>query len=505
MTRRQMRYMALTVVFILFSITAVFAEDTKMTSFLNGIEFDVPYGCEYNTSIEEATIRLDMEDGSIINIYSEDLRGIGPEEYVHYSNKNIEENKGGFRLNSKETINLEDGRVLYDYYYDRGVLSNIENDKNVYYERNVYSPQFGRVVTIWLKTDSIHFEENKLKVVSIYNSLGMFEKTKPVYEATYKEREISLLGKDFDLEIPSHKMLWGIMNPHSMKNESYFNNLKPLEDQLDWKFEFLMTYSDFENRPKLEYVEEIYDDKRVLMVTLQPWFHGDRDNNIIIPEIIEGKYDDYLRQWADELESLENPVFVRFANEMNGDWDPWCNWFYGKDYTLYNKAWERVYNIIKVNDNIQFVWNPHDRSYPDFKWNNAHLYYPGDEYVDWVGITGYNNGTSYEGDVWREISQIYYPMYNEYMSHYSEKPFMITEFSSNEVGGDKSLWIRNGFNEFAHMPNIKIAVWFNKVDMLWQYNLDSTPESMEAFKDSIRYQNSTFKAIFEKQEVTDEQ
>ena len=39
-------------------------------------------------------------------------------------------------------------------------------------------------------------------------------------------------------------------------------------------------------------------------------------------------------------------------------------------------------------------------------WDTGFMdYYPGDEYVDIYGITGYNTGTYYEGESWRSFDE----------------------------------------------------------------------------------------------------
>lgn len=56
-----------------------------------------------------------------------------------------------------------------------------------------------------------------------------------------------------------------------------------------------------------------------------------------------------------------------------------------------------------------WVWNPNEKSFPNFCWNYADNYYPGDEYVDIVGLTGYNTGDYYDGEIWRRFDEIYDP------------------------------------------------------------------------------------------------
>ncbi|RYD03591.1 hypothetical protein N752_19480 [Desulforamulus aquiferis] len=148
------------------------------------------------------------------------------------------------------------------------------------------------------------------------------------------------------------------------------------------------------------------------------------------------------------------------------------------------EAWQRIHHIFEEQgaDNAIFVWNPHDRSFPDFKWNAPELYYPGDGYVDWVGLTCYNNGTSYPYETWRGFNEMYIPIYQEYLAKYPNKPFMITEFSSNELGGNKSQWIKEALGSMSHYPNIRIAVWYDQTDGKRLYRIDSTAAAKEAFR-----------------------
>lgn len=454
----------------------------------NGISVEIPAGFKVDESHHNIFTLFYREDGTKIHIYNQDVSKDGVESYINYSNKQIQEGKGTVSLTQKNIRTLPNKRKAYEFSYMRPYLTNIQNDQNYYYESNVVFKNEKRVVTIWAKTTEAHKDEIKQAVDKMAQNIILIPEIKNTYSPGIASKDVNIKGKDISITIPQGSMMWGMYHPHRIGEYNYLSNINPIETQLNHKFEFLMTYSDFNKKIDPEDVKQIYADNRIMMFTMQPWLNGDRDSNIILPQIIQGDYDSYIRNWAQSLKAVENPVFVRFANEMNGDWDPWCAWFFAKDTDLYKEAFKRVKLIFEEEGayNALFVWNPHDRSYPDYKWNNPHLYYPGGEFVDWVGLTGYNNGTSFEGDVWREFSNIYFPLYNEYMEYYGDKPFMITEFSCNEVGGNKENWIRNGFTNFAAMPNIKMAVWFDKVDMLWQYPIDSSQGSLNAFRESLQ-------------------
>jgi len=94
----------------------------------------------------------------------------------------------------------------------------------------------------------------------------------------------------------------------------------------------------------------------------------------------EVRDDVYLHKWAQAAAEAHKPILLRFASEMNGTWMP-----YSGNPDEYVRKWRLVYETIKsVAPNVIMVWCPFAtprRTIP--------LYYPGDEYVDWVGVNIY--------------------------------------------------------------------------------------------------------------------
>ena len=115
-----------------------------------------------------------------------------------------------------------------------------------------------------------------------------------------------------------------------------------------------------------------------------------------------------------------------------------------------------------------------------------------------IGVTGYNTGTYYKdvtGEEWRSFTEIYDEVQRTYEPFFSEYPWIITEFASSSVGGNKPLWITNMFKNLHRYPNIKAAVWFSAPDMDMRpgyegkisrpYMLDETEDTLEAFRRGI--------------------
>lgn len=457
-----------------------------------GFVFTLPDSYRQTERHNDELVLTFQNETSTVKVYAQPTNNLlSAITYIGYGNEQLVQGKAGFKIEEERT-GWANFRINREFAYTRPVLQKLGNDRNYYREINLIDPVNQRVVTFWGKTTAEYSEQLKEDLRSAvksysWNGQSIVSSSQEAIEPS--SPHIKYQGTRIDLDIPPGEIVWGRFFPGYPSVPEAALALEQSEEAFDHKFEFVMDYKMFLAGDPFpaEAINRAYDDGRVLMVTLQP-FTADL-NWIAIPEIIEGKHDDEIRKWAEGFKQIGEPIFVRPLNEMNGDWDPWCAWFYGKDTELYILAWRHIVEIFRElgATNVYFVWNPHDRSYPNFLWNNSHLYYPGDEYVDWVGLTGYNNGTSHPGDVWREFDEIYEALYLDYLQRYSDKPFMITEFSCNEVGGDKAKWIEKGMASLAkNYGNIKIATWFDSQDNLWLYQLDSSPEAWSAFRQGLK-------------------
>jgi len=439
---------------------------------------------------------------STIKVFDQKLNKVSANTYIEYGNLQLYLGKAGFKILENKSGKIN-GYEIREVRYYRPEMINSEFDKIFYLEVHVRVTN-DRVITFWANTSEEFYVVVLRDIELAVNTLKLSDTRSysiSVSRSLTKDLQVSphilYEGDKSRLEIPPGKVVWGRFYPGVPFYQNSYQAMLESEEELNHKFEFIMTYCRFpgDNFPK-EAIEKVYEDGRILMLTLQPFTSA--LDWIAVPEIAEGKYDAVIKEWARGLKDIGEPVFVRPLNEMNGDWDPWCAWFFGKDTGLYIKAWRHLADIFREvgADNVLFVWNPHDRSYPDFNWNNPHMYYPGDDYVDWIGLTGYNNGTSHPADVWREFDEIYQPVYADYLKRYPDKPFMITEFSCNETGGDKARWIEQGMVSLAkNYPNIKIATWFDARDNEWLYQLDSTPQAFQEFKKGLENENYITNAV----------
>ena len=117
------------------------------------------------------------------------------------------------------------------------------------------------------------------------------------------------------------------------------------------------------------------------------------------------------------------------------------------------------------------------------------LLYPGDAYVDWTGLDGYNAGTNPNGsDRWRTFDQLYKSSYEQIVNTIApSKPMMVSEVGSTESGGSKATWIREMLSSIpVDYPKIRGLVWFDKNEGGMDWPIESSTSATSAFAGGIQ-------------------
>ncbi|MBF0523947.1 MAG: hypothetical protein HQK56_02485 [Deltaproteobacteria bacterium] len=199
--------------------------------------------------------------------------------------------------------------------------------------------------------------------------------------------------------------------------------------------------------------------------------------------IIESKFDDYITRYARDIKAWNHPLFLRFAHEMNGTWYPWSEEVNGNRTGEYVRAWRHVHRIFSREGvlNVTWVWCPSRKKAAS---QNLHKLYPGDEYVDWLGMDGFNDTRERP---WRSLETLFEDIYRE-ITKISDKPVMIAEFSSLEEGGSKARWIRRALNVTIpeRFPHVGAVVWLNhKFSSELDWRIESSATAQKAFAEAV--------------------
>ena len=175
----------------------------------------------------------------------------------------------------------------------------------------------------------------------------------------------------------------------------------------------------------------------------------DRDYAGAIPldAIISGKCDNYIIGFAKALKSQPERFLLRFAHEFNIADSSWWPGHYGQKADKYVQMWQHVFDVfnsVQVS-NVEWVWSPNYASHPDKSWNDLNNYYPGDNYLDWIGLSGYNWASSRNAS-WDSFDYLYDDALHELACNYP-KPQIIAEVGSVEGGGSKADWITDAYQK----------------------------------------------------------
>ena len=267
-----------------------------------------------------------------------------------------------------------------------------------------------------------------------------------------------------------------------------------------------------------------------------------------------------IRDFATFLNSFNVPIFLRWCHEMNGSWYAW-----GQQPTLYVAKFREFADIIHSNaPGVAMVWTPNQgwgyswpwgayaisTNSPDFSLldtdHNGVLseqddmygpYYPGDNYVDWVGFSFYhwgNESTNGYNEVpwtgkWGQINGVGNPIpnFHDLFAAGHNKPMIIAETSAlydpnNTKGGGasepniKNTWIQQVYNLTdtnqprlnVAFPQVKAICWFSQLKYESEVNgnvdwrLNDNTNVINFYRQTVSNNSYFVKALYAADNVT---
>ena len=197
-----------------------------------------------------------------------------------------------------------------------------------------------------------------------------------------------------------------------------------------------------------------------------------------LSSIIDGRHDAYIRSWARGLRAYGGPVLLRFAQEMNGSWYPWCEGVNGNRPGQFVQAWRHVHAIFAAEHatNVKWVWSPVSRIAIPINLSQ----YPGGAYVDVLGLSGFNGGSALPWTGWRSFASLFDSTLATLHRLAPQKPIQISEVSSAEQGGNKAAWITAMFDDLGRHRQVSSVVWFD-LRKQTDWRLNSSTRAGQAF------------------------
>jgi mannan endo-1,4-beta-mannosidase len=197
-----------------------------------------------------------------------------------------------------------------------------------------------------------------------------------------------------------------------------------------------------------------------------------------VPAIAAGVYDDYLRSYADRVRDFGHPVIIGFGHEMNA---VWYSWGYGHvPPTTFAQAWRHIVTLFRRQgaDNITWLWTIQADiagTGPIADW------WPGQQYVTWVGIDGYyyRPSDSFASVFGRTIAEV---------RAFTHKPVLLSETAVGPSAG-QSAKIGDLFAGMRQYETLGL-VWFDIAQHNGIYHQDwrieDNPAAEGAFRQGVR-------------------
>ncbi len=267
-------------------------------------------------------------------------------------------------------------------------------------------------------------------------------------------------------------------------------------------------------------VQVIHSQGKVPFIRMMPrsnFDEGGHDPVYTMQKIISGDFDVDLKRWALEAKHTPFPLLVEFGTEVNGDWFPWNGTYNGGDskteYGLpsrydgmerFRDAYRHIIKLFRNEGVKNITWFYHCDVYssPETEWNTKAGYYPGDDYIDWIGVSVY--GLQEPEGEWREFEETLSEEWEKILKiSPGGKPIAILEWGTIDNNlGQKPQWILNAVNSIKpggkFFPEIKAISYWNENFGDTRLRIDSSPESLAAYKQAVSDEVFVSDAVFSK-------
>ena len=262
-----------------------------------------------------------------------------------------------------------------------------------------------------------------------------------------------------------------------------------------------------------ESLNAIWNTGAIPCLTWEPMYYRD-GHEVMVPfdAILNGDYDPYILGFARQAASWKRPFMIRFAHEMNiarYHWGAKKKVYGPESPDIYKRMFRYVVTMFQKAgaQNVLWVFCPNSESVPNASydpgasWNRIEDYYPGDKYVDVLGIDGYNWGTTQTrakngwDSQWKEFAAIFRPAWEKLRQLAPDKPIFVFETASVSQGGDKGLWIKNAFKA-ARAWKLNGLVWFQvKKEYDWRINSESDTAYKNILKTTTSFPQKWIKGL----------
>lgn len=217
-----------------------------------------------------------------------------------------------------------------------------------------------------------------------------------------------------------------------------------------------------------------------------------------LSSLLRGSFDNDLRAWGRAARNFATPLIVEFGPEMNASWFSWNGSYNGGGRTSgygdpaladgperFRDAYRRIITIMREAGatNITWVFHANAEDVPNTTWNRFENYYPGDTFIDWIGVSAFGAQTP-QATTWPVFRDLMDTAYPRLAAMAADKPIIVSEFgvTSNSTLGSAATWATDAWTDLkaGRWPRIIGASWWNES---WQNDTNPAHDTKMRLQD----------------------
>lgn len=152
--------------------------------------------------------------------------------------------------------------------------------------------------------------------------------------------------------------------------------------QADTRLGVTSYYSGWNEPFQTSFAWALYSQHITPLVQIEP-------GKVSLAAIADGSQDGYLVSYANQVRRFRHAVILSFAHEMNGAWYSWG--YRHTSASVFIAAWRHIVTVFRAEgaDNVTWLWTVNSLAVRGATVVNPDAWWPGSQYVTWVGIDGY--------------------------------------------------------------------------------------------------------------------
>jgi hypothetical protein len=200
-----------------------------------------------------------------------------------------------------------------------------------------------------------------------------------------------------------------------------------------------------------------------------------------LDDIAKGSYDtaiETVAKQATQYGKQHKGFFYTPMSEINIPVWPW-----GGQPSRAKKAWQHTWQIFEdqgTNEYATWVW---EIKCPFGNIDPPEPYYPGDKYVDWIGLSASSRSRNQTGTM--SYNELAGPTYHAMQNQHPAKPIMQADFGSTK-GSGQHIWLRNAYKTIKSWQGMKAAVYWDWLDTNIGDDTSLSDESYTVLKEILK-------------------